>query len=155
MKKFENIGLGGTFDRLHPGHTLFLDIAAYFGHHVHVGLISSSYLNKTQKKHFEIIQNYKIRQEAVESFLSKRNAQCQITKIDSPGMDQKLASDAKLGALVVSQETYGGANAINHLRISKGRTKLTIIIIPRVLRANGTLESSTRLRGEEKGFFDH
>ena len=155
MKQFENIGLGGTFDRLHTGHKLFLDIAAHYGQCIHVGLISSSYLNNAKKKHYEIIQSFSIRQEAVESFLLKRNTQCQISSIDTPGMDQKLASDAKLGALVVSQETCDGANAINRLRISKGKTKLTIIVVPRVLRANGTLESSTRLREEDKGLFHY
>jgi phosphopantetheine adenylyltransferase len=64
-------------------------------------------------------------------------------------MDQKLASDAKLSALVVSQETCSGANTINRLRVSKGKSKLTIIVIPRVIRADGTLESSTKLRKEE------
>ena len=150
MKQFENIGLGGTFDRLHSGHKLFLDIAAHYGQCIHVGLISSNYLNKAKKTHNEIIQNFSIRQEAVVSFLSKRNTQCQISSIDTPGMDQKLASDAKLGALVVSQETCNGATAINRIRISKGKIKLTVIVVPRVLRANGTLESSTRLREEDK-----
>ncbi|MFX1539136.1 MAG: pantetheine-phosphate adenylyltransferase [Promethearchaeota archaeon] len=149
MTQFQNVGLGGTFDRLHIGHKLFLDIAAHYGQLVRVGLISSNYLNKAQKSHKQIIQSYKVRKEAVESFLLKRDTQCQIISIDNLGMDRKLASDAKLSALVVSQETCPGAKVINRLRVTKGKPRLTIIVIPRVLRANGTLESSTKLREEE------
>ncbi|MFX1506233.1 MAG: pantetheine-phosphate adenylyltransferase [Promethearchaeota archaeon] len=150
MKQFLNVGLGGTFDRLHNGHKLFLDIAAHYGQLVRVGLISSSYLNKVQKAHYEIIQNFKIREEAVENYIMYRNTQSQIISIDNLGMDRRLASDAKLNALVVSQETSSGAIAINRLRAIKGKPRVTIIVIPRVLRDNGTLESSTKLRKEQR-----
>ncbi|UCG04434.1 MAG: pantetheine-phosphate adenylyltransferase [Candidatus Heimdallarchaeota archaeon] len=149
MRQFENVGLGGTFDRLHMGHKLFLDIAAHYGQNVHVGLISPSYLDKIHKNYSEIIQSFQVRRIAVETFFSKRKTQCQITRIENPGMDRNLASDAKLGALIVSQETCSGANTINRLRTSKGKSKLTIIIVPRVVRTDGSLESSTRLRKEE------
>ncbi|MFW9904727.1 MAG: pantetheine-phosphate adenylyltransferase [Candidatus Thorarchaeota archaeon] len=156
MEQFQNVGLGGTFDRLHRGHKLFLDIAAHYGQLVRVGLISSSYLNKIRKVHHEIIQSYEIRKEVVENYISKRNTQCQIISIDNPGMDRELASDAKLSALVVSQETCLGAKSINRLRVTKGKPRLTIIVIPRVLRVDGTLESSTKLREEQckKGLSD-
>ena len=156
MKHFQNVGLGGTFDRLHMGHKLFLDIAAHYGQLVRIGLISSSYLNKVRKIHHEIIQNYKIRKDVVRSYILKRNTQCRIITIDNPGMDRELASDAKLSALVVSQETCPGAISINRLRVTKGKPRLTIIVIPRVLRIDGTLESSTKLREEqrEKGLSD-
>ncbi|MHA2202708.1 MAG: hypothetical protein ACW991_03385, partial [Candidatus Hodarchaeales archaeon] len=91
MKQFENVGLGGTFDRLHMGHKLFLDIAAHYGQCVHIGLISSSYLNSIRKLYHKIIQSFQVRQEVVENFLLKRNTQSQIISINSPGMDQKLA----------------------------------------------------------------
>jgi pantetheine-phosphate adenylyltransferase len=149
LKQFENIGLGGTFDRLHRGHKLFLDIAAHYGQFVHVGLISSGYLNKIHKNYYKIIQSFKNRRKEVESHLLQRNTQKRILSIDSPGMDQKLANEAKLGALIVSQETCSGAIAINRLRTAHGKSKLTIIVIPRVIRADGTLESSTKLRMEE------
>ena len=149
LKEFQNVGLGGTFDRLHIGHELFLDIAAHYGQLIRVGLVSSNYLKKTRKSYHEIIQSYEIREEAVESYISKRNTQYQIVSIDDLGMDRELASDAKLSALVVSQETCPGANAINCLRINKGKPRLTIIVIPRVLRGDGTQESSTKLRKEQ------
>lgn len=149
MKQYENVGLGGTFDRLHRGHNLFLDIAAHYGQFVHVGLISLSYLNNIHKKYSKIIQSYHHRRKAVEKHLLQRNTRYRILSIDSPGMDRSLANEAKLSALVVSQETCSGAVAINHLRVIHDKQKLTILIIPRVIRADGTLESSTKLRMEE------
>ncbi|UCG89686.1 MAG: pantetheine-phosphate adenylyltransferase [Candidatus Heimdallarchaeota archaeon] len=150
MKQFSHIGLGGTFDRLHEGHKLLLDIAAHYGQFVHIGLISSSYLKEIQKKYSKIIQSYQIRKKKVENHLLTRSTNNLISIIDTPKMDQKLASEGDLCALVVSQETCSGANAINHLRTTHGRSKLTIIVIPSVIRADGTLESSTRLRIEEE-----
>ncbi|MFX0125860.1 MAG: hypothetical protein ACFFAE_19720 [Candidatus Hodarchaeota archaeon] len=150
MKQFVNVGLGGTFDRLHQGHKLFLDIAAHYGQFVHVGLISSRYLKKIQKKYFKMIQSFQFRKKEIENHLITRNTNILISSINNPGMDQKLASEGNLCALIVSQETCSGANAINRIRTTQCKSKLTIIVIPRVIREDGTLESSTKLRREEK-----
>ncbi len=149
MKQFTDVGLGGTFDRLHKGHKLFLDIAAYYGQTIHVGLISSSYLTKIRKIFYKTIQNLRFRRKNVETYLQARGTYPRIINIDKPGMDRRLANEAKLSALVVSQETYLGVIAINRLRVNHGKPKVVIIIIPGVIRSNGTRESSTRLRKEE------
>jgi pantetheine-phosphate adenylyltransferase len=149
LKQFENIGLGGTFDRLHIGHKLFLDIASHYGQTVHVGISTSRYLTKTHKKFSETIQSLQFRQDNVESYLQERGTQTKIVNIDTPGMDRDLANEAKLNALVVSQETYPGAIAINRLRVEQGKPKVIIIVIPGVIRLDGTRESSTLLRKEE------
>ena len=149
MKHYENVGLAGTFDRLHEGHKLFLDLAAHYGQFVHVGLVTSSYLEKTSKNYRQIIQSYQDRRRGVEHYLSERKAKNQISDIDTPGKDRELANEANLSALVVSQETCRGAIAINRLRNTHGKSKLTIIITPRVVCKDGVLISSTRLRMEE------
>jgi phosphopantetheine adenylyltransferase len=64
-------------------------------------------------------------------------------------MDRILASKSDLEALIVSQETILGAMAINYLRSQKNKTRLTILLVPSVIRKNGTIESSTKLRKEE------
>ena len=143
------MGLAGTFDRLHEGHKLFLDLAAHFGQFVHVGLITSSYLDKAFKKYRQIIQSYQDRRKGVENHLSQRNTDNRISNIDTLGKDRELANEANLSALVVSQETCLGAIAINRLRATHGKSKLTIIVTPRIVRKNGVLVSSTRLRMEE------
>ncbi|MFX0185767.1 MAG: pantetheine-phosphate adenylyltransferase, partial [Candidatus Hodarchaeota archaeon] len=144
------IGLGGTFDRLHAGHKLFLDIASFYGQNVHVGLISQNYLVKKPKDYNKIIQEYEKRRKEVEIYLSQRKTISLFSKITKPGMDRKLAEESKLNALVVSQETCSGAIAINHRRTENNKQKLTIIVIPYVTRDDGTLESSTRMRREEQ-----
>lgn len=149
MKQFTDVGLGGTFDRLHKGHKLFLDIAAFYGQTIHVGLISSSYLTKIRKNFYKTIQSIMFRRKKVETYLQARGTYPRIVNIGKPGMDRKLANEAKLSALVISQETYSGAIAINRLRVSHGKPKLVIIVIPVVIRSNGSRESSTKLRKEE------
>ena len=150
MNQFEKIGLGGTFDRLHVGHKLFLDIAAYYGQLIHVGLINSNYLKKQKKKFFDIIQSYEERQDNIREYLSQRKKQAIFSEITHPGMDRELAKNSELTALVVSPETCSGAIAINQSRsIDERKTRLTIIVISYVTRGDGTLESSTRIRREE------
>ncbi len=149
MKQFKNIGLGGTFDRLHSGHKLFLDIAAHYGRSVHIGLITQRYLKKKQKILGEKIQDYQTRRQNIVNHYSHHKTTLIITDIDDIGMDRDLATDASLSALVVSQETILGAYTINNLRKNHNKKKLTIIVVPRVIREDGSLESSTRLREEE------
>ena len=149
MKQFKTVGLGGTFDRLHSGHKLFLDIAAHYGQSVHIGLITPDYLANKQKVLTEKIQNYQFRRKTTGNYLTKRETSSLISNIDSIDMDKKLATDASLEALIISQETIKGAIDINKLRKTAKKTKLTLIIIPFVIRDDGRTESSTRLREEE------
>ncbi len=142
--------MGGTFDRLHMGHKLFLDIAAYYGRLIHVGLINTTYLKEKQKKFLNIIQSYKERQENILEYLSQRKKKALFSEIKHPGMDRELARSSDLTALVVSPETYSGALVINKSRfIDDKEPRLTIIVISYVTREDGTLESSTRIRKEE------
>lgn len=149
MKQFKTVGLGGTFDRLHSGHKLFLDIAAHYGQSVHIGLITPDYLAKKQKVLAEKIQNYQFRRKNTLNYLAKREVSSLISNIDSIDMDKKLATDSSLEALIISQETINGAIDINKLRKKAKKTKLKLIIIPFVIREDGRTESSTRLREEE------
>ena len=150
MKKFDKIGLGGTFDRLHHGHELFLDIAAHYGHSIHIGLVTSNYLKERPKKFNKIIQNYIIRKKGVENHLLKREAIYFFSGIKTTGMDRELAFKSDLNALVTSQESVLASIKVNELRIKHDKPKLTLIITPNVIRETGVLESSTRLRSEEQ-----
>ncbi|MFX0170448.1 MAG: pantetheine-phosphate adenylyltransferase [Candidatus Hodarchaeota archaeon] len=149
MKSFKHIGIGGTFDRLHAGHKLFLDIAAFYGQNIHVGLISRNYLEIKPKNYNNIIQKYDKRRNEVKNYLAYRKSKCFFSKIDKPGMDRQLAEESELDALVISQETFSGAIAINNQRVENDQRKLTIIVIPDVTREDRTLESSTRIRKEK------
>ncbi len=148
--KFKIIGLGGTFDRFHNGHKLMLDVAAYFGKEIHLGLIGNSYLIMRPKPLNKIIQNYQARCDTISDYFKKYKENIlRITELSSPGMDQKLASESSLEALIVSQETLKGALLINKNRIANKKSCLKILVIPFVLRENGSNESSTKLRYED------
>lgn len=149
--RFTNIGIGGTFDRLHEGHKLFLDISAHFGELVHVGLTTPAYLDGSCKNYRQLIQPYQVREENVEEHLRFRQTMVDFSPLDTPGMDQTLAEQSDLAALVVSQETCSGAIAINRARAKSKKSRLTIIICPSVTRSDGTLESSTQIRKDDHG----
>ena len=149
LKQLKTIGLGGTFDRLHEGHRLFLDTAAHYGQFIHIGLITSGYLNQKRKTLHYKIESYDTRRKNVENYFFHRKTPITISDISNIDMDRNLASDASLSALVVSQETILGAIAINELRKEQNKEKMTIIVVPRVIRDDGSLVSSTRLRKEE------
>jgi len=148
--KFKTIGLGGTFDRLHNGHKLMLDVAAFFGKEIHLGLTGNSYLMMRPKHLHRLIQNYQTRYDNIVNYFKKHKINTlKITELSRLGMDQKLASESALEALIVSQETLKGALLINEHRIANNKPILKILVIPFVLRENGSNESSTKLRYDD------
>ena len=148
--KFKTIGLGGTFDRLHHGHKLMFDVAAFFAKEIHLGLTGTSYLMMREKELNKLIQNYQTRYETIINYFEKYKKNIlRITELSSIGMDQSLASESSLEALIVSQETLKGALSINERRMSNNKPTLKILVIPSVLRENGSNESSTKLRYDD------
>ncbi|MHA1993198.1 MAG: pantetheine-phosphate adenylyltransferase [Candidatus Hodarchaeales archaeon] len=148
MSKFEKLGLGGTFDRLHAGHELILDLASYYSDFIQIGLISEKYLQKRPKALGKHIQPFKIRSATLIHYLKSRNTTCSIIKIDSFGKDKQIASISDLPALLVSQETYSGALVINHERSTLKKPPITIILSAIVTTDKGKKLSSSRIREE-------
>ncbi len=146
MVKYEKLGLGGTFDRLHCGHKLILDIASYYSKFIQIGLISENYLRNSPKKLNEFIESFDKRQMALIEYLKNRNSECSIVKIDSPGMDKQIASESDLAVLLVSPETYLGALVINSKRKLLNKSPLTIILSTLATSEEGSKMSSTRIR---------
>ncbi len=144
--KFEKIGIGGTFDRLHSGHKLILDIAAFYCQLVHIGLITKDYLDHNRKILGEIIETFEVRSKALIDYLSWRNCSVLISEITKRGEDRELAVTSNIHALIVSPETYSGALLINKKRISVGKQPLNLIILPFVLQNDNTVISSTKIR---------
>ncbi|MFW9777928.1 MAG: adenylyltransferase/cytidyltransferase family protein [Candidatus Heimdallarchaeota archaeon] len=149
-RQFVSVGMGGTFDRLHDGHKLLLDLAAYFGESIHIGLTTATYLDNSRKKYRELIQPYPTRENQIRDHLRDRPTNVYFSRLDIQGKDRKLAEQSNLAALVVSQETCSGAIAINRAREESKKTRLTIIICPTVTRPDGTLERSTRIRKDDQ-----
>ncbi len=146
MLKYKSIGLGGTFDRLHAGHKLFLDLAAFYGANIQIGLIGDEYLAHQLKELNQMIFNYGKRSQFLINYLKRRNRPCSLIKIDSIGQDKKYARDSDLNAIIVSQETFPGAVNINAARLQINKKHLAIIIVPFVISEDGERLSSTLLR---------
>ena len=148
MPKFEKLGLGGTFDRLHTGHALILDLASFYSNFIQIGLISEKYLQKKPKILNKHIQSFEDRSTTLRNYFKIRHKKCSIVRIDSFGKDKQIASKSDLNALIVSQETFSGAIAINQERTVLEKPPLTIILSAIVTADTGEKLSSSRIRKE-------
>lgn len=113
--KYKHVVLGGTFDRLHPGHKVLLSLAAALtSHRCVVGVTHPDLL--LHKSGSEFVQDVAVRCAAVESFLlAVRPGICIETHVISDP-EGPASVDGELEAIVVSDETIRGADAINASR---------------------------------------
>lgn len=144
--KYEKVAVGGTFDYLHDGHKAIISKAFKIGNKVQIGVASDKL---ELKKDCAGIQPIEKRIETLEDFLKERNwlKRSEIEVLNDPM--GTAAKDDELEAIVVSEETIGGAKSINEVRSEKGLDPLKIIEIPLVLADDNKPISSIRIRYEE------
>ena len=112
---YRHVVLGGTFDRLHPGHKSLLSMAAALAsQRCVIGVTHPDMLRR--KRGAEFMQDVSVRCAVVESFLhSVRPGLCvQTCVISDP--EGPASVDSQLEAIIVSDETRAGADAINASR---------------------------------------
>ena len=126
-----------------------LDLAAYYGFEIQIGLIGENYLAQNKKVHGESIFPYPEREKLVINRLKHRKKTCKIIKIDSIDKDREYAVESELDAILVSPETFGGALLINRNRKQLQKKAMAIILVPFVTSKNGTKISSSTLRKED------
>jgi len=145
MKKYHHIILGGTFDRFHAGHELFVSTALKMGERVSIGIATESlYQHKPLK---QIIEDYKIRETNVRDYISKNCLRFQNVKVISiTDVYGTSLTDLSIDAICVTQATEKVALFINKKRRQIGMKALKIIIIPWVKGADGKVISSERIR---------
>jgi len=146
-KKFNIVGLGGTFDELHKGHRALLSKAFAVGAHVQIGLCTDEFAKRIRKNHE--IASYEDRLEELKNFLQDMgflNRAEIIPLADSYG---PAVTDSSIEAIVVSRETEPVAYAINAKRQEKGMPSLKVIVIDMVLAENHDFISTTRIRHRE------
>ena len=135
--RFNNLALGGTFDRLHTGHKVLLDISSHFSDSLHIGLTSDNYLQLKPKQSNNSIQAFSYRKENLQDHLTSKNKQADIIKLSYPKEDLKLMMRPDIDGLVVSEETYKQGLAINKLRVENGLQKIKLVIIPSATNKDG------------------
>ncbi|KAK5979368.1 Bifunctional phosphopantetheine adenyltransferase [Trichostrongylus colubriformis] len=126
--KYKKVVLGGTFDRLHNGHKVLLSKAALLAKEsVVCGITHKKMIEK--KSLWEMIEPISTRARAVEEFVYDvaDTVVCIAEAIEDPFGPSIRIPD--LEAIVVSQETVKGGEAVNRVRKEKNMCQLDMITI--------------------------
>jgi pantetheine-phosphate adenylyltransferase len=148
---FPVVAVGGTFDRLHAGHRLLLAVtAAVATRAVFCGVTADKLL--AGKRGRARLEPYAAREAAALDYMRRVNPALTVTggPLADPAVPPLCATERDFDAIVVSEETVAGAEAINAARAGLGFPPLVVVVVP-LLAADGGKLSSTDLRGGEAG----
>lgn len=144
--QFEYACLGGTFDRLHGGHKLLLDVAFKLAKKVLIGITTDN-LAKNGKEIPELIWNFEKRAKDVTDFLHSLGVTDDRIEIKPLSRATQYADEIpELGVIVLSPETYGRLLEINDVRRKNGLDELIAIAIPYHRDEHGKIVSSKTFR---------
>ncbi|KAK9815834.1 hypothetical protein WJX72_010497 [[Myrmecia] bisecta] len=128
--QFENVAVGGTFDRLHAGHRVLLAATALVAtKSIYIGITADALLAKKANK--ELLESFDMRRDAAVDFVKAVHPGIEVTAgaLVDPNEPTMAATDERMQALVVSQETISGAEAINQYRREHGLKPLKLVIV--------------------------
>ncbi|KAK8823622.1 hypothetical protein WA577_002541, partial [Blastocystis sp. JDR] len=114
---FKTVCVGGTFDRLHPGHRILLTLASLVCDHLVIGLTTDEMLQKKDKR--ELIRSYADRKSELTAFLSTIAPSLQIDVNPLHDVCGPAIERADIEGIVVSLETLTGGELINQKRAEK------------------------------------
>ncbi|MEK7518103.1 MAG: pantetheine-phosphate adenylyltransferase [Patescibacteria group bacterium] len=148
MKKYNLVVCGGTFDHFHRGHREFLRHILSISRRVLIGLTTDKFVKS--KNNSQWVESYQLRKRKIMEFLDKEKAinTVQIEPIDDIYIP-KIWENLPIEAIVVSENTIKGAEAINSKRKEQGKSLLKIEIVPLVKYQNNEYISSSRIRNGE------
>lgn len=143
------VGLGGSFDHLHAGHELLLQVAFDIGKKVIIGLASDALLD--HKRFKEYLQSYGEREKNLVEFAREigREEDLTIIKLEEPY--GTAITDPDIDVHISSEETFAIAQEINELRRQNGLKPLILVMIPMVMRDDNVRYSSTAIREQLAG----
>ena len=143
---FEYGCLGGTFDRLHGGHRLLLDVAFKLIRNVLIG-ITTDELARRGKEIPKLIYDYEKRAADVGNYLLEKGISENRIQIKPLSRATQYADVIpEMETIVLSPETYGRLLEINDIRRDKGLEELIAIAIPYFRDDNGKIVSSQVFR---------
>ncbi|XP_014600315.1 PREDICTED: bifunctional coenzyme A synthase isoform X1 [Polistes canadensis] len=125
QKMHKSVVLGGTFDRLHNGHKIFLSEAVLYSEEkLTVGITDTNML--TGKLLWELIEPCSKRISKVKEFLEDVDPLVSYDIVPINDMYGPTKEDPTMEMLVVSEETKRGGDKVNSLRLQKNLNELVI-----------------------------
>ena len=152
---FETVAVGGTFSQFHAGHRLLLGATALVAsRRVFIGIASDKLLeNKAGRDKLEAYDTRAARAVAYTEAVSRGSLRGAVTAGPLTAADEPplCATEENFDAIVVSEETVGGALWINEVRRAAGWHELVIVVVGLLLAkgdgdAGGVKISSSDLR---------
>ncbi|XP_056153362.1 bifunctional coenzyme A synthase isoform X2 [Lampris incognitus] len=125
LETYNDVVVGGTFDRLHGAHKTLLNISCLLANRRFlIGVCDQAMLKKKVLK--ELIEPYSVRVLRLREFLQdiKPSLEVEIVPLDDPFGTSVV--DSELQCIVVSEETRKGGEAVNRRRIDNGLPSLVL-----------------------------
>ncbi len=140
---YKTVICGGTFDRLHEGHKYFLRTIFSLGKRVLIGLTSDTYTRQYKKN----VLPFQKRLEDLKTFLAEEGLLIRaeifsIQDVYGKAIDPTLSLDA----IMVTDSTKSGGEAINKKRRELGLAELPLVSISLFKNHNHLVLSSTKIR---------
>lgn len=148
MARFRHSVVGGTFDRLHPGHKKYLEETFEYSEKVSIGLTSDGYISRSKtKEHKELILPYDERKRGLENYLEDKgySERSRVFEIDDE-LGDTLTNESYDAIFVAEEKRVETAGKINARRQDVGLKPLEIVEIKPLLGADDERLSSTKIR---------
>ncbi|XP_076621029.1 bifunctional Phosphopantetheine adenylyltransferase - Dephospho-CoA kinase [Colletes latitarsis] len=127
-KRYKSVVLGGTFDRIHNGHKMFLSEAVlHCTEKLTVGVTDTNMLYR--KLLWELIEPCSKRILNVKEFLEDIDSTLLYDIVPIKDMYGPTKSDPTIEMIVVSEETERSGHKVNDMRIQQNLNKLDIHVI--------------------------
>ena len=142
----DRIIVAGTFDLLHAGHESMLDTAFAHGRHVEIWVVCDEMSAAKGKRLGQRIQPFATRTGLLSAWCDAHGYRGRYSTHELKDAFGDSTVDATYTAIVCSDETRSGCDAINAARRSSGLAPLDVVVAPLVTDAAGVKLSSSALR---------